>query len=385
MKITDVEAIVLHAQDSTLPDELDVGGYAGYQVVVRVKTDEGIEGWGECCTGGEYGEAAEAVRILIQRGFKPRILGKDPRDYRNIWEKLYQDTVWFGRRGLTVFAMSGIDTALVDIAAKARGVPACVLLGGRNKDRIPIYASLLFDMDYPEATGKKGLEYLKAGYYGVKFGWGMVPSRSFGANPEADEQMLQSIRQVIGEDARLMIDVGRWVHWDADYAIRMANRFEKYNLFWLEEALPQDDVDGYVKLAASVETTIAAGECLYTLYDFTDVIKRHALDLIQPDVSKGGGLSESKRIIDFADANSVRWVPHNWSTAINTAASLQLAASSPKGFLLEFKQEPNPLVTELSKHPFSIENGALNVPDTPGLGIDINLDAIEKYRVQPSP
>jgi L-alanine-DL-glutamate epimerase-like enolase superfamily enzyme len=384
MKITNVEAIVLHAQDSSLPDELDVGGYAGYQVVVHVETDEGIDGWGECCTGGEYGEAAEAVRVLIQKGFMPRILGKDPRDYRSIWDRLYQDTVWFGRRGLTIFAMSGIDTALVDIAAKAKGVPACALLGGRHRNTVPVYASLLFNMDDPEGTGKKGLEYVNAGYFGVKFGWGMIPSRSFGADPQVDEQMLQSIRQVIGENARLMVDVGRWVHWDADYAIRMTSRFQKYNLFWLEEALPQDDVDGYVKLAASVETTIAAGECLYTLYDFTDVIKRHALDLIQPDVSKVGGLSESKRIIDFADGNNVQWVPHNWSTAINTAASLHLAASSPKGFLLEFKQEPNPLVTQLSKRPFSIENGALTVPDTPGLGIDIDLDTIERYRVPPA-
>ena len=384
MKITNVEAIVLHAQDSSLPDELDVGGYAGYQVVVHVETDEGIDGWGECCTGGEYGEAAEAVRILIQKGFTPRILGKDPRDYRSIWDRLYQDTIWFGRRGLTIFAMSGIDTALVDIAAKAKGVPACALLGGRHRNTVPVYASLLFNMDDPEGTGKKGLEYVKAGYFGVKFGWGMIPSRSFGANPQADEQILQSIRQVIGKDARLMVDVGRWVHWDADYAIRMVDRFQKYNLFWLEEALPQDDLDGYVKLATSVETTIAAGECLYTLYDFTDVIKRHALDLIQPDVSKVGGLSESKRIIDFADGNNVQWVPHNWSTAINTAASLHLVASSPKGFLLEFKQEPNPLVTKLSKHPFTIENGALRVPDTPGLGIDIDLDTIERYRVPPA-
>jgi L-alanine-DL-glutamate epimerase-like enolase superfamily enzyme len=384
MKITDVEAIVLHAQDSSLPEELDVGGYAGYQVVVHVETDEGIDGWGECCTGGEYGEAAEAVRVLIQKGFTPRILGKDPREYRSIWERLYQDTVWFGRRGLTIFAMSGIDTALVDIAAKSKGVPACVLLGGRHKSTVPVYASLLFNMDDQEGTGKKGLEYVKAGYFGVKFGWGMIPSRSFGANPQADEQILQSIRQVIGKDARLMVDVGRWVHWDADYAIRMVDRFQKYNLFWLEEALPQDDLDGYVKLATSVETTIAAGECLYTLYDFTDVIKRHALDLIQPDVSKVGGLSESKRIIDFADGNNVQWVPHNWSTAINTAASLHLVASSPKGFLLEFKQEPNPLVTKLSKHPFTIENGALRVPDTPGLGIDIDLDTIERYRVPPA-
>lgn len=385
MKITNVEAITLHAQDTTLPNELDVGGYAGYQVILRVETDEGIEGWGECCTGGEYGEAAEAVRVLIQKGFKPRILGKDPRQYRGIWQKLYDDTVWFGRRGLTVFAMSGIDTALIDITAKAENVPACVLLGGKYRERIPIYASLLFDMEDADATGKKGREYVRAGYFGVKFGWGMTPSKTFGANADADERMLDAIRRIIGNQARLMVDVGRWVHWDADYAIRMVDRFKKYNLFWLEEPLPQDDIEGYARLAQSVETSIAAGECLYTLYDFADIIKRRALDLLQPDVSKVGGLSESKRIVDLADANGVRWVPHNWSTAINTAASLQLAASSPKGFLLEFKQEPNPLITELSKRSFIIEDGTLRLPDAVGLGIEINLDAVEKYRVESDP
>ena len=382
MKITNVEPIILHEQDTTLPNELNVGGYAGYQVVVRVETDEGITGWGECCTGSEYGEAAEAVKVLIQRGFARRLKGLNPAEYRKIWEKLYQDTVWFGRRGLVIFALSGLDTALVDITAKARGVSVCKLLGSKFRESVPLYASLLFDMDDPEATAKKGLEYVKNGYTGVKYGWGMVPEKAFGRNPEKDEQILEVIRKSLGKDVKLMVDVGRYVTWDADYAIQMVNRFRKYDPFWIEEPLPQDDIEGYVKLTSAVETTIAAGECLYTAYDFFDVIQRHALDLVQPDVSKVGGMSEAKRIIDFAYKNNVAYVPHNWSTAINTAASLNLAASSPAGFLMEFKQEPNPLVSEIIKHPFKISRGAMAVPDEPGLGIEIDLDAIEKYRLK---
>ena len=382
MKITNVEAIVLHAQDTTLPMELDVGGYAGYQVLVRIETDEGITGWGECCTGSEHGEAAEAVRILIQKGFARRLNGKNPTEYRKIWETLYQDTVWFGRRGLVIFALSGLDTALVDITAKAKGIPVCKLLGGPFRESIPLYASLLFDMDNPEATAKKGLEYVKTGYRGVKYGWGMLPDKAFGKNPDKDDEIISVIRKTIGENVKLMVDVGRYVQWNAEHAIQMANRFQKYNLFWLEEPLPQDDIEGYVKLTTAVDTTIAAGECLYTAYDFIDVIRRRALDLVQPDVSKVGGISEAKRIVDFADGNNVQWVPHNWSTAINTAASLHLAASSPTGFLMEFKQEPNPLVSQIIKQPFLINQGAMKIPVEPGLGIEIDLDAIEKYRVK---
>lgn len=382
MKITNVEPIIVHEQDATFPHELDVGGYAGYQVLVRIDTDEGISGWGECCTGGEYGEAAEAVKVLIEKGFAKRLKGENPLEFRKIWERLYQETVWFGRRGLTIFALSGLDTAMVDVAAKTKGISVCELLGGRSKESIPLYASLLFDMEDPEATAKKGLEHVRRGYSAVKYGWGMLPHKAFGMNPDKDEQMLQTIRETLGKDVKLMVDVGRYVKWDASYAISMANRLRKYNLFWLEEPLPQDDIEGYAKLAKEVDTPIAAGECLYTAFDFFDIIRRRAVDLVQPDVSKVGGISEAKRIVDFADENKTPWVPHNWSTAINSAASLHLCASSPQGFLMEFKEEPNPLLSEIIKQPLKINKGTMEVPLGSGLGIEMDLDAIEKYRVK---
>ena len=382
LKITSVEPIILHEQDETHPHELDVGGYAGYQVIVRVDTDEGISGWGECCTGGEYGEAAEAVKVLIEKGFAKRVDGESPLEFRKLWNRLYDETVWFGRRGLTIFALSGLDTALVDITAKAKGVSACELLGGRFNESVPLYASLLFDMDDPEDTAKKGGAYVGRGYGAVKYGWGMLPRKAFGIDADRDEAIVRTIREAIGDGVKLMVDVGRYVKWDAEHAISMVKRLRKYNIFWLEEPLPQDDVEGYVKLTREVDTPIAAGECLYTAFDFFDVIQRNALDVVQPDVSKVGGISEAKRIVDYADQHNVRWVPHNWSTAINSAASLQLCASSPKGFLMEFKQEPNPLISEIIKQPFKITQGKMQVPTNPGLGIEINEDAIEKYRLK---
>jgi L-alanine-DL-glutamate epimerase-like enolase superfamily enzyme len=388
MKITSVEPIVLYAQDTSegMNDQLNVGGYTGYQVLVHVKTDSGLDGWGECCTGSEYGEAAFAVKTLIERGFAPRLKGENPLEFRKLWDRLYSAIEWYGRRGLGIFALSGVDTALVDVASKSLGVPACILIGGgKFKDEIPLYASLLFDMDDPEKTAEKGEKYIRAGYLGAKFGWGMLPSKSFGRDPDKDEEIVSVIRRVLGPKAWIMVDVGRYVNWSPAQAIEMARRFSKYSIFWLEEALPQDDIDGYVELTSSVDTTkIATGEGFQTIFDFKELISRKAVDLIQPDVSKAGGLSETKRIADLARINNVMWVPHNWSTAVNTAASLQLVAACPDSFLMEFKQEPNPLVHDLSRRRFEVRNGRMRVADEPGLGLEIDESVVEKYSM-PAP
>ncbi|MFI5421158.1 MAG: mandelate racemase/muconate lactonizing enzyme family protein [Nitrososphaerales archaeon] len=382
MKITGVDPIVLYAQDTSrgMNDKLNVGGYTGYQVIVHITTDSGIDGWGEACTGSEFGEAAFAVKTLIERGLTRRLKGEDPVQYRKIWDKLYSAIEWYGRRGLGIFALSGIDSALIDIASKALDVPAYQLIGGgKYRTEIPLYASLLFDMEDHEGTAKKAESYIRDGYLGAKFGWGMLPEKSFGRDPDADENIVSVIRKSLGPKAWIMVDVGRYVNWSPTYAIQMARRFSKYNIFWLEEALPQDDIDGYVELTSSVDTTIATGEGFQTIFDFKELISRKAVDLIQPDVSKSGGLSETKRIVEFARIHNLLWVPHNWSTAINTAASLQLVAACPDAFLMEFKQEPNPLIHDLSKKKFEIKNGRMQVPDTPGLGIEIDESVVEKY------
>jgi D-galactarolactone cycloisomerase len=384
LKIKSVEPFILYAQDTTkgYSKEPNVGGYTGYQVVVRIGTDEGLEGWGECCTGSEFGEAAYAVRVLIEKGLKPRLLGKDPTEYRKIWEALYSAMEWYGRRGIAIFALSGIDTALVDVTGKKLGVPAHRLLGDAHRTEIRLYASLLFDMDDPEGTAKKGVSYVRKGYAGVKYGWGMLPSKPFGLHPDKDLAIVATIRDRIGPDPWLMVDVGRYVNWSVPHAVQMARRLEKYKPYWLEEALPQDDIEGFIELSRSVDTTIAGGEGYQTLFDFKELITRKALDLVQPDPSKAGGLSEARRIVEYAYANNTMWVPHNWSTAINTAASLQLVASSPDAFLMEFKEEPNPLVNNLTKRKFEVKDGKMQVPGGPGLGIEVDMNAVERYSVR---
>jgi L-rhamnonate dehydratase len=380
MKIKNVEPIVLYAQDNEMEGEANVGGYTGYQVIVRIDTDEGVHGWGEACIGSEKGEAAYAVKELIERGIAPRIKGENPIEFRKIWERLYEATYWYGRRGVAIFALSGIDTALVDITGKALGLRACELLGGQYKSEIPIYASLLFDMDDPEGTAKKGQKYARMGYAGVKYGWGMVPSRPFGANFAKDEEIVALIRDRIGAKTWLMVDVGRYVNWQVPYAIKMGRMVQKYDAFWFEEALPQDDLDGYAELSRALDVPVAMGEELFTVYDFNEAIKRRCADVLQPDASKVGGISEMRRVMDLAHINNIMWVPHNWSTAVNTAASLHLAVSAPDGFLCEFKQEPNPLVSDLVKRKFEVKSGKLQVPSGPGLGIEIDEKVLDRIR-----
>ncbi len=356
--------------------------HSEHQVLVRVETSEGLDGWGECCTGCEYGEAALATKDLIERGFSPRIVGEDPLNYRKIWDKLYSATEWYGRRGLAIFAISGIDTALVDIAGKTLGVPACKILGGCFRNEASLYVSLFFDMDNPEKTAKSALQYLEHGYTGAKLGWGYSRSNSFGMNPVRDEEAVEITRDIFGPSNQLMIDVGRYVNWTVSHAIEMTGRLEKYKLSWIEEPLPPDDLEGLARLTATSKIPIAVGENYQTLYEFQDILSRNAGDVMQPDASKAGGISESKRIVDAISSRNKMWVAHNWSTAINVAAALHLVASSPSGSLMEFKEDGNPLVNELTKEKFEIKDGKMVLNMKPGLGIEIDENILEKYRVE---
>jgi len=350
--------------------------------LVEVETDEGITGVGEACIHSERGEAALAVQKIVEIGFKPLVVGENPFDIQRLWLKLYSYCEWYGRAGVATYALSGIDVALWDICGKALGVPVYTLLGGRFRDKIPVYASLLFDMDDPEGTAKVGKEYVKLGYRAVKYGWGKTRERAFGMNLDKDEEMIRTIREVLGQDIQIMVDVGRFVNLTPAQAIKLAKRLEKYNIFWLEEPLPPEDVTGYKMLSDAVDIYIAAGESEYSKQGFLEYITRRAVDIIQPDVTKAGGLTEAKKIVDFCEAWNLMMVPHGFSSAVNVAANLQLVASMPRAFILEYRRTPSPLISRLSKKPFTYEDGCLKIPTEPGLGIQIDYSVVEECSVK---
>jgi len=387
MRIKSVESFVVHSQDTTtreFHEQRNVGGHSGYFVLVHIKTEEGIDGWGECATGSDYGEGAFAAKEIIDRAFTPRIIGKDPREFKKLWNILYGSTEKYGQHDIGVLALSGVDTALVDISSKESGVPACILLGGCVAKEIPLYASLLFDMDDPAGTAAKGKRYVSDHYVGIKYGWGMIPEKPFGKNLRKDEEMIRAIRETLGDEIKLMVDVGRYVNMSSSQALQLAKRISKYDIAWLEEPLPRDDIEGYASLTGMSPIPVAAGEGYRGIQDFKRAIINREVDLLQPDVSKAGGLSHTKTIVEMAQSFNRSWVPHNWSTAINTAATIQLVASTPDGYLMEYKQEPNPLIHKLVKgsgEVFKIREGRIQVPERPGLGIEIDENALAEFSV----
>ncbi len=374
MEITNIEVIRLHQPES--------GSSGGpHPALLRVETDEGIVGIGEACSQSERGEASLAVKDVIDVGFKPLLLGENPLEISRIWEKLYSYSEWYGRRGITSYAISGIDVALWDILGKATGLPISVLLGGRFREKIRIYASLLFDMENPEASLDEAKRSTKDGTTAIKFGWGRTRNSAFGLDEKKDESVVRLLREGLGENTDIMVDVGRYVNWTVPHAIKMAHRLAKYDIFWLEEALPQEDPDAYAELRASSDVYIAAGEGGYTRYDYRDWVTKRAVDILQPDPTRVG-LSEVRRITDLCQLWNIMVVPHGFSSAVNVAANLQWICSVPNAFIMEFRKTPSPLISKLIKKPFQAERGFITIPDGPGLGIELDESAVEECTVK---
>ncbi len=375
MKITDVRAIPLHSTERSL----SAGPGA---CLVEIETDTGVVGIGEACTQSEHDEASLAAQLIIERGMKPILMGKDPLNVRRIWEDLYNRTEWFGRAGITMYALSGVDIALWDLAGKSLGVSVSRLLGGRFRDDVKVYASIIFDMEDFEAMADEAKKWTRAGFKAVKFGWGQTRESAFGLDAKADEEAVRFLRDQLGPKVDIMVDVGRYVNWSVSHAVDMARRLAKYDIYWLEEPLPQDDIDGYIRLTERSPVRIAGGEGEYNRFWFERWISGHAVDVIQPDICRAGGFTEGMRIADLVQFHNLTLVPHGFSTAVSVAANLQWISAIPSGDLLEFRRTKSPLIARLAKAPFDAKRGSLEIPDRPGLGIELDYETVEECRVR---
>lgn len=370
MKITDVEAIHL-----TLPERQAIADGTQDAIIICVHTDEGVTGI------GEVDSSPHVIKAVIEapmshslcHGLKGVLLGEDPLDVDRLWEKMYRASIFYGRRGAAVQAMSGVDIALWDIAGKASGRPIHKLLGGGYRSEMRAYASTLFE-DTPEGMAKSVARHREQGFTAIKFGWGV-----FGKDSKHDERLVAAARREAGDDMDILVDAG--LVFNASTAIRTARMLESYNVFWFEEPLPPDDYEGYAKLADAVDIPIAAGEEESTRYGFADLMDRGRIDVVQPDVTRAGGISESKKIADMAHRRNLPCVPHAWSTGIIVAASLQLIAAIPNALFLEYCTWDSPLRWELVDEQFPLHDGRVAIPDKPGLGIELNEEVIERYRV----
>jgi L-alanine-DL-glutamate epimerase-like enolase superfamily enzyme len=380
VKITDVE--VAHLRMPAIVQEANGTQDAA---VVLVHTDEGITGLGEAESSPHVVKAiVEAPRShSVMVGLREVLLGENPLDIERLWRKMYQASIYFGRRGAGIQAISGIDIALWDLKGKVYGRPLCELLGGSVNAKVRAYASALFGRDGKE-TGEKAARFKEAGFTAFKFGW-----MDFGRAEKTDRAHVQGIRDAVGPDAPIMVDVG-WGYdsggpiWDHTTALRRAQMLAEYDVFWLEEPLHPDDIDGYRELCDRSPVRIAAGEEMTTVHEFRDLIERGHLDVLQPDVARAGGVTETMRIAALAHAHGRPIVPHHYSTGILGTVSVHVNASIPNHLFQETPApgEGSPLNADLVVPRVQLdEDGCIVIPKGPGLGIELDMDVFNRYRV----
>src|SRR5215211_9025822 len=337
--------------------------------LVAVRTDEGLVGYGSVFTSDELVRGALSV-------LSPLLEGENALEPERVSEKLHQNTFWLGRGGSVTHAISGVDIALWDVLGKATGQPVGRLLGGRYRERVRPYASLL--MEAPEPLRDHLLQLKAQGFRAFKIGWG-----PFGRVSHAlDEAIVRAARDAIGPDDQLMVDAGGSdAYWQPGYkwALRTAQMLASYDVAWFEEALKPDAFDDYVALRRAAPLPIAGGEVLTRRQSFQPWIEAGAFDIVQPDVTKVGGISEERRIGWMAYDHGIRFIPHGWNTAVGLAADLQLASAFADTDLVEYLTG-SPFIDAIVAHRWQLDaDGMLAIPDAPGLGITFDRDALATY------
>ena len=374
MKITDVQAVILRQP------VLDEGIADGSQddLVILVHTDEGVTGI------AEVDSAPEAVRALVDapgshaiaNSLRELLLGEDPLDVERLWQKMYRGLIYVGRRGIALHALSGIDIALWDIKGKVEGKPVCELIGTPRRDRVRAYASMLMPEE-PGEVRERVSELRGQGFTAVKLGWGPL-----GQDAGKDVELAAAAVEGAGEGGTILIDAGLGYGRDAKTAIGVAEKLQELGVFWLEEPFEPDEYEAYAELADAAEIRVAAGEQDTTLWGFRELIERGHVDLVQPDVTRCGGITEMLRIAEFAHERGVETVPHAWKSGIIKAASLHVNAVLPDALFQEYCVAETPINTLLTKQRLPIDDeGFVAVPSGPGLGVDLDEEVLARYRV----
>ena len=379
LQITDVEVSVLEAPGDYGISEGESHG-PKYTCVVAVHTDGGISGYSQVESQPHVlREVVDAPgeRSGVFSGLRSLALGENPCEVEPLWDKLFKGSFYFGRRGAVLQAISGIDIACWDIFGKATGLPVCMLLGGRQRQRVRAYASTLF-RDRPEEVEKAAVGYVREGFTAVKFGWG-----PFGRGRLADDvELAVAARTGVGEDRELMIDAGWTRRRSAKEAFELMRAIAPARPYWVEEPCFPEDYETYRRLSDAVGCRIAAGEAESTTWGFRALAERGHVDVLQPDLSRCGGLTVARRVAYLADDLNLQVCAHAWGSPLLTAASVHFAAFVRGETFLEFNTSNDPLSRGLALAPLALERGYVAVPERPGLGVEPDLDEIDRLRVR---
>lgn len=371
MRITDVEALHLRQPqiDTTVAD--------GSQdaLIIRIHTDEGIIGVGEVDSMPPVIKAIVDAppSHKIANGLRSLLVGEDPFQIDRLWQRMFEGSLYYGRRGPAIHAMSGIEIALWDIVGKATGKPVHTLLGGARRERIPAYASTLMP-DTPEEVRRVVTAQREAGFGAVKLGWGPL-----GLDAELDVALVAAARAAGGDDLDLMIDVGQGWR-SVRHAIDRCRRMHEYRPYWIEEPFLPDAYDSYRQLAEAIETPVAGGEEESTRWPYARLMAS-GVEVLQPDVTRVGGMSECLRVAQLAHQHGRRCVLHSWSTGIIKAASLHVLAAMDEAEYLEYCIQESVLNQRLVRQRFPVIDGQVEIPQEPGLGIDLDEQVLSEYVV----
>ncbi len=371
MRITDVETMILRR-----PDVRDIGDSSQDILLVRVLTDEGLVGIGEADTSPEVGRAIIDAPLSheVCRGLRGVVVGHDPFERGALWRAMYRATLFYGRSGAALQAMSAIDLALWDLMGKAVGRPVYQLLGGACQPRIRAYASLLMP-DEPAETEALVAEHVAGGFSAVKLGWG-----GLGRGLRHDEALVAAARSAAGDRA-VMIDMANraWDSGDFRATEKLAHMLADHDVYWLEEPFAPDDYASYARFRVP-GLRIATGEEESSPGGFDRLMETGGVDVVQPDPSRAGGLTGCLRVAERAESLGLALAPHAWSSPIVRAAALHLCVATPHALMLEFSQHASPM-ERLFDTGLELRDGFVAPTDRPGLGVEVDLEAARAFSV----
>lgn len=372
MRIESVEAIPV-----SYPEPNDHNA-TRHLCLVRVSA-EGAVGWGEAVT--MWPEASQAMKVIVEQGFAPFLLGRDPIENGVLWREMKEHTWWYGLGGIASFAIAAVDIALWDLKGKSLGARVVDLLGGPVRDRLPAMA-----------CGHGGDENLGvmadeiAGWlsernlHGIKVGYGKRGNARLGYEHDRDVEFVRLIRERIGPDKAIMIDLGNAIRWDVTTAVERTRAMEEYDLAWIEEPLGGDNPEGYATLREKTTTRIAYGEREWNLRGYERIIDSGTVDVIGVDPGRAEGISGFIRVCGKIEEARRQANAHAWSSAIVTAASLAVSFSQPACKSFEVKPRRNPMQHELVPRPLDPVDGWMLPPEGPGLGIEVIEEVVDFYR-----
>ena len=391
MRIRSVEPILLRGHEvyRTPGAGQEATDNGDWQLLIRVTTDEGLEGWSDVETNSMVAVAVVSGKSMGMPGFhtlSDLLVGEDPLDIERLWDKMYIGSNYYGRRGVAMQAISAVDNCLWSIRAQASNLPLCQALGSRRRDRVTAYASTLF-RDTPEGMVKAAEHYVKLGFQAVKFGWGI-----FGQDEGRDRDLVAAARQALGPGRQLLIDPGWYgAGWDDPYRLRsrrdhlrMVEWLAEYHIGWVEDFIHPDRYEEYAEVRKASRVPIAAGEQVATPWDFQRFIGMGCVDVIQPDLTRCGGLTVARQVARMADEANIDLVPHCWLTDLLTAYSLHLIATLPRALFVEFNVSQSVLTHGVCGGQLTLHaDGTVSIPTGPGLGVTVDMDFINSHRVDP--